>query len=114
MKWALIALNALQQLPAIMQVVEQILPGPGKSADKHAAASGEMTKYEGALALDQRVKLAKAALINAQVEYLNAMSAAEAEAARLGIPVNAQPAPLAPQIAGAGAGAVAATTQPTT
>lgn len=107
MKWALIALNALQQLPAIMQVVEQILPGPGKSADKHAAAVGEMTKYEGALALDQRVKVAKATLINAQVEYLNAMSAAEAEAARLGIPVNAQPVPTPAAVTPVGA-----TTQP--
>lgn len=109
MKWALIALNALQQLPAIMQVVEQILPGPGKSADKHAAAVGEMTKYEGALALDQRVKLAKAALINAQVEYLNAMSAAEVEAGRLGIPIGAQPAPEPAAMT-----AVAAATQPAT
>lgn len=107
MKWALIAFNALQQLPAIMQVVEQILPGPNKSADKHAAASGEMTKYEGALALDQRVKAAKTALINAQVEYLNAMSAAEAEAHRLGIPVGAQPTPAAVTPVGA-------TTQPAT
>ena len=84
--WAF-ALAALQQLPAIIAAVEQILPGKGKSADKKAAATSEMTKFEGPLALDQQVKDAKAALIDAQVAYLNAMAAAEKIAKDLNIPV---------------------------
>jgi len=114
MTWTF-ALAALQQLPAIIAVVEQLIPGTRKSADKKAAATSEMTKYEGPLALDQRVQAAKSALIDAQVEYLNAMAAAEATAVNLGIPVvpfvqpTSQPEHVTPApVASAGAVAVTA------
>lgn len=117
-KWQ-IALAALQQLPTIISFVEQLIPSAGKSADKKQAATAELTKYEGALALDQRVKDAKAALIDAQVEYLNAMDAAEAQARTLGVPIGMLPAglvpppaaPLTTTLAGAGAAVTAQVTE---
>ena len=99
MKWQM-ALAVLQQLPSILQFAEQLFPGAGKSVDKKLTASSQMVQYEGALALDPRVREAKSALIDAQVAYANAMDAAHAEATRLGIPIGTLTTapPLAPMV----------------
>jgi hypothetical protein len=86
MKWSM-ALAVLQQLPAILQLAENLFPGQGKSNDKKLTASSQMVQYEGALALDQGVQAAKSALIDAQVAYANAMDKAAAAATALNIPV---------------------------
>jgi len=86
MQWQM-ALAVLQQLPTILQFAEQLFPGAGKGTDKKLTASSQMVQYEGALALDPRVRAAKSVLIDAQVAYANAMDAAHAEATTLGIPI---------------------------
>jgi len=83
-----IAMAALQQLPAILQFAEQLIPGPKHGPEKKLTAVSELTKFEGALALDQDVKAAKDTLIDAQVRYVNAVSAAAATAQQLGIVIN--------------------------
>jgi len=83
-----IAMAALQQLPAILQFAEQLIPGPKHGPEKKLTAVSELTKFEGALALDQDVKAAKDTLIDAQVRYVNAVTAAAATAQQLGIVIN--------------------------
>jgi len=112
MKWQM-ALAVLQQLPSILQFAEQLFPGAGKGNDKKLTTSSQMVQFEGALALDPRVRAAKSALIDAQVAYANAMDAAHAEATTLGIPIGtlAHVPPVVSQMpAGAvGAGAMGST-----
>jgi len=99
-----IAMAALQQLPAILQFAEQLIPGPKHGPEKKLTAVSELTKFEGALALDQDVKAAKDTLIDAQVRYVNAVSAAAATAQQLGIVINV-PTPAGVLVPPSGTGA---------
>ena len=91
-----IAKALLEQLPTFIGFAERLI-GKGLGREKHLTVSAEMSKGEGALALDPRVKATKAALIDAQVAYVNAVSAAAAEAQALGIALPALPVvPLTP------------------
>jgi len=96
--WGAIGAAVLQHLPALLQFAEQLLPGPGKGSEKKLTVTSKMVEYEGALALDQSVKVAKSTLVDAQVAYLNALETAAAEARQLGI--------ILPQVAGSDSGSL--------
>jgi len=112
--WGQLALAVLQQLPSILQFAEGLVPGTGKGQEKKLTVTSKMVEYEGALALDQRVKDAKATLIDAQVAYVNAVEAAAKEAQALGIvlPAVVPPilTPVAPMV---GTGGTSAGSMPT-
>jgi len=106
--WGTLALTVLQHLPSILSFAEGLIPGSGTGNEKKLTATTKMVEYEGALALDQRVKDAKSALIDAQVAYLNAMEAAAAEARTLGIVLPVPPVPATGVALTSGSGGVVA------
>lgn len=82
-----VALAILQQLPSIIQFAENLFPTGGQGVNKKLTVTSKMSQYEGAVALDQSVRDARSALIDAQVAYANAMATATETAQSLGIPV---------------------------
>jgi len=81
------ALRVLRELPQLIEMAERLVPGANKGQDRRVTVASEMVKYEGALALDQRVQAAKRTLIDAQVAYIKAMETAEQTARALGVPL---------------------------
>lgn len=76
--WGRAALEFLRMLPEILQTIEAIMPGRGRGAEKHAAATDRIQLFEPAAAQTPELIAARDALISAQVAYANALQRAGA------------------------------------
>lgn len=77
--WGRAALEFLRMLPEILQTIEAIMPGRGRGAEKHAAATDRIQNLEPRVNETPELTAARDALISAQVAYANALQRAAAQ-----------------------------------
>jgi len=77
--WGRAALEFLRMLPEILQTIEAIMPGRGRGAEKHAAATDRIQQLEPRVTETPDLTVARDALISAQVAYANALQRAASQ-----------------------------------
>jgi len=77
--WGRAALEFLRMLPEILQTIEAIMPGRGRGAEKHAAATERIQLLEPRVIETPELTVSRDALIAAQVAYANALQRSAAQ-----------------------------------